>query len=168
MSVQAKPRTRARGRRTDSRDIGILSRKRSLYTTGRLVAAAKARGHHPLVLDTLACSLGLEKDRATIYYEGKPVPPLDVVIPRIGASITAYGLSVVNQLDMMGVPVLNNSIPIARSRDKLRALQLLARFGVDIPRTVMTHDRAEVPEALKRIGGLPAILKLIQGTQGVA
>jgi ribosomal protein S6--L-glutamate ligase len=74
---------------------------------------------------------------------------------------------VVNQLDMMGVPVLNNSIPIARSRDKLRCLQLLARFGVDIPRTVMTHDRTEVPDALKRIGGLPAILKLIQGTQGV-
>jgi ribosomal protein S6--L-glutamate ligase len=165
VSVQTKPRARAR--KASSRDIGILSRKRSLYTTGRLIAAAKTRGHRAVVLDTLACTLGLEKDKATLYYQGEPVPPLDVVIPRIGASITAYGLSVVNQLDMMGVPVLNNSIPIARSRDKLRCLQLLARFGVDIPRTVMTHDRKEVPEALKRIGGLPAILKLIQGTQGV-
>jgi ribosomal protein S6--L-glutamate ligase len=165
VAVQAK--TRARVRKPSSRDIGILSRKRTLYTTGRLVAAAKASGHRALVVDTLACTLGLEKDRATLYYQGRPLPPLDVVIPRIGASITAYGLSVVNQLDMMGVPVLNNSIPIARSRDKLRCLQLLARFGVDIPRTVMTHDRSEVPEALKRIGGLPAILKLIQGTQGV-
>lgn len=169
VSVQpkARPRERAPRRASAARTIGILSRKRSLYTTGRLVAAAKARGHRALVIDTLRCTLELEKDRASLYLGGQPLPRLDVVIPRIGASITAYGLSVVNQLDMMGVPVLNNSIPIARSRDKLRSLQLLARFGVDIPRTVMTHDRSEVPEALERIGGLPAILKLIQGTQGV-
>ena len=144
VSVQTK--ARARARKASSRDIGILSRKRSLYTTGRLVAAAKARGHrargarHPAPARS-----ELEKDAPTLFYQGEPVPPLDVVIPRIGASITAYGLSVVNQLDMMGVPVLNNSIPIARSRDKLRCLQLLARFGVDIPRTVMTHDRRRCP-----------------------
>lgn len=167
VSVQPKLRPKERTKRTAARTLGILSRKRSLYTTSRLVAAARARGHRVLVIDTLRCTLGLEKDRASLFVGGAPLPLLDVVIPRIGASITAYGLSVVNQLDMMGVPVLNNSIPIARSRDKLRCLQLLARFGVDIPRTVMTHDRSEVPGALERIGGLPAILKLIQGTQGV-
>ena len=165
--MRVAPHSRPRRTRDAARTVGILSRKRSLYTTGRLVAAARKRGHRPIVLDTLRCSLGIAKDGAAIHYEGAPLPRLDVVIPRIGASITGYGLSVVNQLDMMGVPVLNNSIPIARSRDKLRCLQLLARFGVDIPRTVMTHDRAEVPDALRRIGGLPAILKLIQGTQGV-
>jgi ribosomal protein S6--L-glutamate ligase len=145
----------------------ILSRKRELYTTSRLSAAAKERGCRPLVLDTLRCVLSLEKGLPSIFYGGKPLAPADVVIPRIGASITGYGLAVVNQLDMMGVPILNNSVPIARSRDKLRCLQLLARFGVDIPRTVMAHDRREVPLAIRRIGGLPAILKLIQGTQGV-
>ncbi|MHB8416439.1 MAG: ATP-grasp domain-containing protein [Myxococcales bacterium] len=169
MSAQPKPRPpgRAAKRPAAPKILGILSRKRSLYTTGRLVAAARARGHRARGIVTLRCTLGLEKDRASLFFAGAPLPPLDVVIPRIGASITAYGLSVVNQLDMMGVPVLNNSIPIARSRDKLRCLQLLARFGVDIPRTVMTHDRTEIPGALQRIGGLPAILKLIQGTQGV-
>jgi ribosomal protein S6--L-glutamate ligase len=90
-----------------------------------------------------------------------------VVIPRIGASITGYGLSVVNQLDMMGVPVLNGAVPIARSRDKLRALQLLSRFGIDIPRTAMCRYRDEVPAAVEMVGGLPCIIKLIQGTQGV-
>jgi ribosomal protein S6--L-glutamate ligase len=74
---------------------------------------------------------------------------------------------VVNQFDMMGVPVLNNSIPIARARDKLRALQLLSRFGIDIPRTVMCRFRDEVPLAVEQVGGLPCIMKLIQGTQGV-
>ncbi len=168
--AQARPRARAKKRErapAEPLTIGILSRKRTLYTTSRLVEAAQARGHQPLVVDTLACSLDLGQDGAHIQYQEKPLPRLDVVIPRIGASITGYGLSVVNQLDMMGVPVLNNSVPIARSRDKLRCLQLLARFGVDIPRTVLTHDRREVPRALERIGGLPAILKLLQGTQGV-
>jgi ribosomal protein S6--L-glutamate ligase len=73
----------------------------------------------------------------------------------------------VNQFDMMGVPVLNNSVPIARSRDKLRALQLLSRFGIDIPRTVMCRYREEVPLAVEQVGGLPCIVKLLQGTQGV-
>ena len=159
---QTKLRKQAKGLR-----IAILSRKRTLYTTRRLVEAAKARGHRPLVLDTLRCSLVLEKGAPGLLYGGEPLGPLDVVIPRIGASITPYGLAVVNQLDMMGVPVLNNSVPIARSRDKLRCLQLLARFGLDIPRTVMTNQKAEVSIALRRIGGLPAILKLIRGTQGV-
>src|SRR6185436_7572266 len=91
----------------------------------------------------------------------------DVVIPRIGASITGYGLSVVSQFGMMGVPVLNSADAIARSRDKLRALQLFARFGLDIPRTVMCRFREEVPLAVQHVGGLPCIIKLIQGTQGI-
>ena len=158
---------RSSGARDGGLQIGILSRKRTLYTTRRLVEAAKQRGHRARVLDTLRCTLKLEKGAPGLLYEGQPVGPLNVVIPRIGASITPYGLAVVNQLDMMGVPVLNNSVPIARSRDKLRCLQLLARFGIDIPRTVMTNQRSEVTMALDQIGGLPAILKLIRGTQGV-
>ncbi|MHB1846150.1 MAG: ATP-grasp domain-containing protein [Deltaproteobacteria bacterium] len=165
MAVSPKPAKKKGPARP--RIVGILSRKRSLYTTSRMVEAAKARGHKALVLDTLRCAIGLERAGPAIFYDSRPLGRLDVVIPRIGSSITPYGLAVVNQLDMMGVPVLNNSVPIARSRDKLRCLQLLARFGVDIPRTVVTRNRSEVEAALKRIGGLPAILKLIQGTQGV-
>jgi ribosomal protein S6--L-glutamate ligase len=149
--------------------IAILSRNRKLYSTRRLVAAAKALGHAPRVLDTLRCNMVLGRDRPRILYEGKEVLASDVhvVIPRIGASITGYGLSVVNQFDLMGVPVLNAAIPIARSRDKLRALQLLSRFGIDIPRTVMCRYREEVPRALELVGGPPCIMKLIQGSQGV-
>ena len=110
----------------------------------------------------------LGRDQPRIFYAGEEVLPKDVhvVIPRIGASITGYGLSVVNQFDMMGVRVLN-AIPIARSRDKLRALQLLSRFGIDIPRTVMCRYREEVPQSVEMVGGLPCIIKLIQGTQGI-
>jgi ribosomal protein S6--L-glutamate ligase len=151
----------------DGRVVAILSRKRSLYSTRRLVQAVKARGQRPLVLDTLRCNLILSRGEPRMTYRGIALRNVDVVIPRIGASITGYGLAVVNQFDMMGVAVLNNSVPIARSRDKLRCLQLLARFGVDIPRTVMARDRSNIPRLLKDVGGLPAIVKLIRGTQGV-
>jgi ribosomal protein S6--L-glutamate ligase len=149
--------------------VVILSRNARLHSTRRLSEAARALGHAPRVLDTLRCDMVLGRDRPRLFYRGTELEPRDVhvVIPRIGASITGYGLSVVNQLDMMGVPVLNAAIPIARSRDKLRALQLLSRFGIDIPRTAMCRYRDEVPAAVEMIGGLPCIIKLIQGTQGV-
>ena len=163
----ARRSTRKRPRSAERLAIVILSRNRKLYSTRRLVEAAKAHGHRPKVLDTLLCDLVLARREPRIFYKGEEVTGVDVVIPRIGASITGYGLSVVNQFDMMGVPVLNNSIPIARSRDKLRALQLLSRFGIDIPRTVMCRYREEVPLAVEQVGGLPCIVKLLQGTQGV-
>jgi ribosomal protein S6--L-glutamate ligase len=147
--------------------LTILSRKRSLYTTERLVAAARALGHRPIVLDTLRCNLVLEQNKPALFYGGHPVDKVSAVLPRIGASITSYGLAVVNQFEMMGVPVVNTSLAIARSRDKLRCLQLLAQQGLDIPRTVMARDRSGVEQAVAQVGGLPAIIKLIQGTQGV-
>ncbi len=157
----------ARKREQPPQVILILSRKKSLYSTRRLVQAAKEQGHRPVVADTLRLNLAVERDHPTILYGTETLPKPDVVIPRIGASITNYGLAVVNQFDMMGVPVLNNSVPIARSRDKLRCLQILARFGIDIPKTVMAHQRANVPKLVELVGGLPAIVKLVQGTQGI-
>src|SRR5512141_1507145 len=159
---------RRRLKRSEGRiTVAILSRNRRLYSTRRLVEATRALGHDAKVLDTLRCNLVLARDRPRIFYRGAEVRDVGVVIPRVGASITGYGLSVVNQFDMMGVPVLNNSIPIARARDKLRALQLLSRFGLDIPRTVMCRYRSEVPLAVEQVGGLPCIMKLLRGTQGV-
>jgi ribosomal protein S6--L-glutamate ligase len=172
MPDPSKPgRTRTRSRREPHHRlvIAILSRNRKLYSTRRLLEAARALGHHPTVLDTLRCDLVLAQDKPQILYRGAEIRPeeIHVVVPRIGASITGYGLSVVNQFELMGVPVLAAAVPIAHSRDKLRALQVLARFGIDIPRTVMCRYRDEVPLALEQVGGLPCIVKLIQGTQGV-
>lgn len=147
--------------------VAILSRNARLYSTRRLVDAARAHGQRVRVLDTLRCAIVLARDDHRVFYRGAPVEGVGVVIPRIGASITGYGLSVVNQFDMMGVPILNSSVPIARARDKLRALQLLSRFGIDIPRTVLCRFREEVPLAVEQVGGLPCIMKLLQGTQGV-
>lgn len=149
--------------------VGILSRRRSLYTTRRLVESALKAGHEARVLNPLHCFLVLSRRAPEIYYRGLEarVSDLDVVLPRIGASITEHGLAVVNQFDMMGVALVNNSQPIARSRDKLRSLQLLARAGIDIPKTVMVSDPSQIHRALEIVGGPPAILKVVKGTQGI-
>lgn len=149
--------------------VAILSRKRSLFSTRRLSAAATRLGHEVIVLDPLQCCLLLDKGKPELTYRGleSKLPEIDVVLPRIGASITTHGLAVVKQFEMIGIPVVNASQPIARSRDKLRCLQLLSRSGIDIPRTVMMRHPSQVDKALETVGGPPAILKLIRGTQGI-
>src|SRR5215467_10590847 len=145
----------------------VLSRNASLYSTSRIVLAARARGHEVTVTDPLDFQIVVSRRRPALYLSGGEVPRTDVVIPRIGASITNYGLAVVRQFDMMGVPVLNNAVAIARSRDKLRAMQLLTRKDIDVPKTVCARTPDSVDLALSFIGGTPAIVKLQQGAQGI-
>lgn len=153
--------------RASRKRVVILSRKKTLYSTRRLIEAVRAQGHEARVIDTLACDLLVQRGEPGLFYDGAPLERPDLVIPRIGASITSYGLAVVNQLEAMGIPVLNEAAAIARSRDKLRCLQLLAREGLDIPRTVLMRQRDHLEEAVAQIGGLPVIVKLLRGTQGV-
>ena len=145
----------------------ILSRKKSLYSTSRLVEAAREQGAQALVMDTLRCTLVVAPAGNTLLYRGEPIDTLAAVIPRIGASITTYGLAVVRHFETMGVPVANPASAISRSRDKLRCLQLLAQAGVDVPRTVMATTGAKVRQLVEAVGGLPCIIKLLRGTQGV-
>ena len=145
----------------------ILSRNASLYSTSRIVLAARGRGHDVAVIDPLEFQIVVSRGRPSLFVGGTTVPRYDIVIPRIGASITNYGLAVVRQFDLMGVPVLNGAVAIARSRDKLRALQLLTRRNVDIPTTVCARSPAGIDAALQLVGGCPAIVKLQQGTQGI-
>jgi ribosomal protein S6--L-glutamate ligase len=105
----------------------ILSRQATLYSTRVLVEAARQRGHDVRVLDTLQFDIRVTRRSPELFYQGEPVGPVDAVVPRIGASITFYGLAVVRQFEMMGVYCLNESQAIARSRDKLRCLQILSR-----------------------------------------
>jgi ribosomal protein S6--L-glutamate ligase len=145
----------------------ILSRKKSLYSTSRLIEAAREQGARPLVMDTLRCTMVVAPGGNTLLYRGVEVKGLAAVIPRIGASITTYGMAVVSHLETMNVPVVNPAPAIARSRDKLRCLQLLAQEGLDVPRTVMATGGANVRRLVQAVGGLPCIIKLLRGTQGV-
>ena len=148
--------------------IAILSRKASLYSTRRLTQAARSRGHTVRVMNPLDFTMVLSSQNPEMYYRGRKLSPTpDAVIPRIGSSITFYGLAVVRQFEMMGVYCLNESNAIARSRDKLRALQLLSRsHEIGVPPTAMARRPEYARRLLSHVGGAPVIVKLIQGMQG--
>jgi len=147
--------------------ISILSRNAGNYSTGRLVEAARRRGHEVQVHDTLKFSIFLEQEQPDLFYQNEVLPRVDAVIPRIGASITFYGLAVLRQFEQMGVCCANSSSAIARSRDKLQAMQILSRHDIGIPPTAFVRDKGEILSAIRRVGGTPVIIKLLEGTQGV-
>jgi ribosomal protein S6--L-glutamate ligase len=147
--------------------IALLSRDSTLYSSRRLVEAAKARGHEVRVLDVLRCYMNITSLRPEIHYKGEVLDDFDAVIPRIGASVTFYGTAVLRQFEMMGVYPLNESVAITRARDKLRALQLLARKGIGLPVTGFAHSPDDITDLLKMVGGAPTVIKLLEGTQGI-
>lgn len=147
--------------------IAILSRNPELYSTRRLVEAAEARGHEVRVLDVLRCYMNITSHKPSIHYRGEDLVGYDAVIPRIGASVTFYGTAVLRQFEMMGVYPLNESVAISRSRDKLRSLQLLAREGIGLPVTGFAHSPDDIEDLLKMVGNAPAVIKLLEGTQGI-
>ena len=147
--------------------IALLARNASLYSHKRLVEAAEKRGHRIDVINTLQCYMNIVSRRPEIYYHGESLKGYDAVIPRIGASITFYGLAVLRQFEMMGVYPLNESVAIGRSRDKLRSMQLLARDGIGLPVTAFSHDPKQAGEVVKLAGGAPVVIKLLEGTQGI-
>jgi ribosomal protein S6--L-glutamate ligase len=147
--------------------IGILSRNKNLYSTRRLIEAAEERDHEVHVLDVLRCYMNITSHRPSIHYKGEELSGFDAVIPRIGASVTFYGTAVLRQFEMMGVYPLNESVAITRSRDKLRSLQLLARKGIGLPVTGFAHSPDDIQDMMKMVGGAPAVIKLLEGTQGI-
>lgn len=146
--------------------IAILSRNANLYSTSRLVEAAEARGHEIDVIDTLECYMDITSKKPMVHYQNRELSDYQAVIPRIGASITFYGTAVIRQFEMMGVTTLNESVPISRSRDKLRSLQLLSRKGLGLPVTGFAHNTKRTQNLINLVGGAPLVIKLLEGTQG--
>jgi ribosomal protein S6--L-glutamate ligase len=147
--------------------LAILSRSPNAYSTRRLKAAAQDRGHRALVLNTLRFSIDLAGDEPDLQYRGKQLSEYDAVLPRIGASITFFGMAVVRQFEQMDVYTPNTAAGIANSRDKLRSIQILSRHDVGIPATTFVRDRKDVLAAIERVGGAPVVIKLLEGTQGI-
>ena len=146
--------------------IGILSRKASLYSTRRLREAAEARGHDVSIVDYSRCYMNITSHKPQVLFRGTALS-FDAVIPRVGASYTFYGTAVVRQFEMMGIFSANESQAIARSRDKLRALQLLSAEGIGLPVTGFARSTKDVDGLIQLVGGAPLIVKMLEGTQGV-
>lgn len=145
----------------------MLARNPGLYSHIRLCEAARARGHSIDVVNTLHVHMNITSNLPVLRYNGRRLPVYDAVIPRIGASITHYGLAVLRQFEMQGVYPLNESVAIGRSRDKLRALQILAREGIGLPVTAFAHGPRKAEDVIKEVGGVPVVIKLLEGTQGM-
>jgi ribosomal protein S6--L-glutamate ligase len=145
----------------------MLARNAALYSHMRLISAASARGHTVDVVNTLHVHMNITSNHPVLRYGGRELPLYDAVIPRIGASVTHYGLAVLRQFEMQGVFPLNESVAIGRSRDKLRALQLLARAGIGLPTTAFAHGPRKAEDVIKEVGGVPVVIKLLEGTQGM-
>ncbi len=147
--------------------FAMLARNPGLYSHVRLCEAARARGHSIDVVNTLHVHMNITSNHPVLRYNGRRLPIYDAVIPRIGASITHYGLAVLRQFEIQGVYPLNESVAIGRSRDKLRALQILAREGIGLPVTAFAHGPRRAEDVIKEVGGVPVVIKLVEGTQGV-
>lgn len=146
--------------------LAILSRSPEIYSTSRLFASAARRGHDVRIVNHLQCSLFVTAGTPTLKCRDEDLSDFDAVLPRIGASATFYGTSVVQQFELMGIPTANRANAIAQSRDKLRCLQLLSQAGVAVPRTGYAHSAQSTDELIELVGGAPLIVKLLKGTQG--
>ncbi|WEN16110.1 30S ribosomal protein S6--L-glutamate ligase [Rhodanobacter sp. AS-Z3] len=146
--------------------IAILSRNTRLYSTKRLVEAARVRGHVVRVFDPLRCYVRIAPGASSIRFKGKEIRDIDAVIPRIGTSSTFYGTAVLRQLEMMGVYTPNPSDAVLRARDKLRCLQILAAQGIDMPVTVFGDNPDDTNDVLALLGDPPHVIKLNEGSQG--
>ncbi|WP_419770735.1 MAG: 30S ribosomal protein S6--L-glutamate ligase [Candidatus Marinarcus sp.] len=147
--------------------VYILSRNKLLYSTSRLVEEAEAKGWDVKVIDYLKCTIEIMKGELVVNYLGKVLPTPDAIIPRIGASRTFYGTAMVRHFEMMDVFSTSGNLAIARSRDKLRSLQVLSKNGVDLPRTVFASNKSSAKDVIELSGGAPLVLKILEGTQGV-
>lgn len=149
--------------------IVILSTKQSLYSTQSLKKAALKRGHEVLVINHMKCSLVIEKGNPAIFYEGKELKNIDAIIPRIGASVTMFGTAIVRQFEMQKVLTAASAHAIESARDKLKSQQLFSMNNIGIPKTAFAKfpKKNEISGLIQHIGGVPLVIKLLQGTQGL-
>jgi len=148
-------------------NIVILSRGPGLYSTQKLFLQGQQRGHKMRIVDHVRCSIVVEKGRPRVYYDGERLHTIDAIIPRIGASVTTKGAAIIRQFEMMNVFSTVSSDALLKSRDKLRCLQLLGNENLGVPKTVYTDYSQNIPDLINAVGGLPVIIKLLEGTHGL-
>ncbi|MDB5186646.1 MAG: rimK [Candidatus Saccharibacteria bacterium] len=146
--------------------IAILSNGPGNYSTKRLKEEAIKRGHEVTIIKYRDCYASIEQNNPTVSYKGEDLTKFDAIIPRIAANMTRYGTAILRQLEMQGIYSTSSSIAISRSRDKLRSMQLMAKAGIGIPKTVVSRNTTDIDDLLEQLGGMPVIIKLARGTHG--
>jgi ribosomal protein S6--L-glutamate ligase len=147
--------------------IAILARPNRKNGAERLMKAAIARGHQAEIIDYTECYCNVQKNNPQIFYQGKQLPQFDAIIPRISIDSQSYGSVVIRQFEMMNTFTTTGSLAFIRARDKLRSMQLLARYNIDIPKTVVARQTRDIAGLIESVGGTPLIIKIAKGSQGV-
>lgn len=147
-------------------NIALLTREPNNYSSQRIMEAAESRGHTIVPIDTNRCYMSIGTLSPEVHYDGSALPRFDAVIPRIGASTTAYGTAVLRQFANTGAYCLNSAESILNSRDKLLAHQLLSRAKVEMPLTAFANSPKDTAGLIDLVGGAPMVVKLLSSTQG--
>lgn len=151
----------------DGLKIALLASNPNLYSNQRILEAGEERGHEMRFVNIRQCYMNISAANPEIYYRGgESLEDVDAIIPRIKPSMTFYGCAVARQFQSMGAFCLNDAVSIARSRDKLRSLQILSSHAIPMPTTGFANSPVDTADIIDRVGGAPLIVKLLEGTQG--
>jgi ribosomal protein S6--L-glutamate ligase len=124
-------------------------------------------GHVSKIIRQDKCQIYFTRKNPKVLYAGKPFPKVDVVIPRVTAlNNVALHATILQQLEMFKVPMLQSYKSVIRSKNKLRTLQLLTKENIPVPRTIVVQRFEYLDTAIKKVGGFPIIIKTPFGSFG--
>jgi len=146
-------------------NIAIISRGEALYSTQSILKAGTARNHVMEILNPSHCSLSIENGKPIVRFHDEIIDDLHAIIPRVGASNTYYGSSLVRHFTAMGVFSVASEGAILQSRDKWTCSQLLSKSNVPIPKTILGIT-SNVESLLTNFKDKPVIIKILEGTHG--
>lgn len=148
-------------------NIVVLSQSPGLYSTQKLVSTGQERGHQVQLIDHMKCYLVVDRERPQVIYQDAPLADIDAVIPRIGASVSFFGIAVVRQFEMMKVYTVSGADGLMQARSKFQATQILSMSGIPVPKTAFPHYTQDIPQVIAAVGGAPVVIKVLEGTHGL-
>jgi ribosomal protein S6--L-glutamate ligase len=148
-------------------NIGILTHNIHSLSHKRLVDVGTERGHIMHIINISFCYMNIASDHPAIYYRNNEnFSTLKAIIPRINREHTYFGTALLRQFERLGVFTLNSSLSITWARDKLRALQHLARHKCPLPLVGVADSPQESEKLIDLVGGAPLVVRLLEGTEG--
>jgi ribosomal protein S6--L-glutamate ligase len=91
---------------------------------------------------------------------------IDAVISRIGADLV-HGAAILRHLtENLGIYGTQRAGGLELAGNKLKTTQKLSSAGIRVPATVYAKNPVHIDFLIQKVGGLPAVGKLLQGSQG--
>lgn len=148
-------------------NIFILSVNEYIYSTNRIFEEAKKRRHNTRVVNHMKCTVKLSNKKRGVFYNNRNIiDDTNIIIPRIGTSVTQHGSSIVKEFEFNDVKTTASSSGIVLSQNKVQSLQLLSKHKIPIPDTIFSANPEDISNQINMLSGAPIVIKLLEGTQG--